>query len=716
MTARTIRRNTSLCAALTVVAFSILQVAAVTVPGRAPSLAEDSTPVISLPTRVLYVDTGNSACDDSGPGTLQVPYCTIQAGYDAAVNGDELRVMPGTYAECVMMFDLATQKGVSIVADAFAVSGDNTSTVIDASTVPNCVFPQSGQAAAVVNIGGYGSKIEGFTITGGSGSGIFGVGPVTITNNVVRDNDSNFGGGIYVYTASCYYGDTNIQVTNNTVTNNTANLQGGGISIAAGLRDVITNPGGACLQDGNGSVNVEGNVITGNASDADGGGILATTYADSQHSASVVITQNTITDNHASSDVLIGYGGGVYGVIYGYGNESIHVLGNTFSGNTTLDNGGGLSMVIVPDFNPADLDHEIRVEANIVTANQAGLGGGGIDLFVRNMLLSQSQSVRIHVMRNTVTGNTLTTDEPELTYGGGGIVAFNESLGSASPNIEFLLEHNFVVDNSAFGFGGGITLWVSADAEPFNDGYIAPAKAGIEVRNNWVVGNDASTNAPGYDGAGGGVFVLLEAEGDAMARVDMPLNTIAYNTLDGMIESGGIHAESYTRFDTASRFDGHAELILDSSIVSGNDGIGLGGPVPGQPGIITPGGTAEFNVGVTYNDFYGNTAGDVDGWIIVPPGNIFEDPLFVGPPDDVHLSSASPAIDAGNPQIVAGSGETDIDGDPRVLDGNGDGVEHVDMGADEFVNRLMTIEIDIKPDSYPNRVNPRSRGVIPVAL
>jgi maltose-binding protein MalE len=77
---------------------------------------------------------------------------------------------------------------------------------------------------------------------------------------------------------------------------------------------------------------------------------------------------------------------------------------------------------------------------------------------------------------------------------------------------------------------------------------------------------------------------------------------------------------------------------------------------------------------VTYSDIEGGYEGE---------GNIDVDPLFVDSSSaDYHLGPGSPCIDAGAndaPNLPL----YDFEGDPRVIDGNGDGAAVVDMGIDE---------------------------------
>lgn len=75
-------------------------------------------------------------------------------------------------------------------------------------------------------------------------------------------------------------------------------------------------------------------------------------------------------------------------------------------------------------------------------------------------------------------------------------------------------------------------------------------------------------------------------------------------------------------------------------------------------------------------------------------GNFYASPQFVDSSgiNNPRLPRTSPAIDAGD-SGVAGVGETDLDGNPRVVDGNGDGQARIDIGACEYVG-----EASVSPD------------------
>lgn len=72
-------------------------------------------------------------------------------------------------------------------------------------------------------------------------------------------------------------------------------------------------------------------------------------------------------------------------------------------------------------------------------------------------------------------------------------------------------------------------------------------------------------------------------------------------------------------------------------------------------------------------------------------GNISAEPLFLDLANsDFHLHPDSPAIDTGD-NTEPGLPEKDFDGDPRITDGDGDGLAVVDMGVYEFTTSISAI-------------------------
>lgn len=89
---------------------------------------------------------------------------------------------------------------------------------------------------------------------------------------------------------------------------------------------------------------------------------------------------------------------------------------------------------------------------------------------------------------------------------------------------------------------------------------------------------------------------------------------------------------------------------------------------------------------VQFNDVF-TLAGPAYGGICADQtgvnGNLSLDPAFVAAEaGDYRLQFGSPVIDAGN-STATDVPAADLDGNPRVMDGNGEGVAAVDMGAYE---------------------------------
>jgi hypothetical protein len=109
---------------------------------------------------------------------------------------------------------------------------------------------------------------------------------------------------------------------------------------------------------------------------------------------------------------------------------------------------------------------------------------------------------------------------------------------------------------------------------------------------------------------------------------------------------------------------------------------------------------------ITYSDVQGSWPGE---------GNIDADPCFVDTgywdsnevwvDGDYHLLPGSPCIDAGDPNYIPEPNETDLDGKPRVLDGDNDGILVIDMGAYEY---RFTISAEAR--IVPQTINLASKG------
>jgi hypothetical protein len=593
--------------------------------------------------------------DDSGDGSETNPYATIQHAYNESADGDTIRVMAGTYNECLDIFDFS-QRSVSLVADAFLQDPGNPDsrllTVIDGTGVCST-------AHSVINLGGRTSRIEGFTITGGIASGIWSIGGAIITNNVIAGNASSAGGGLYIFPNSCYYGDTVTEISNNLILENTVTYlagypvsgMGGGIFGAAIAEESTPN----CI-GGSPTITITNNVIQDNYIELNGGGAFLYTFTDEGYSAQITVTENLITENQAGVGGVggtYGYGGGIYATTYGFGTELIAIESNTVLLNAATAYGGGIwggTYVYYVG------NQTLVVDNNSINENGAGIGGG-IEIIANVVDMANDQGIDVTMTNNTVNGNiAMTVDE---LGGGGGLSAGIFSLRTTSPNMNFTISGNTFRNNFADADGGGVEMQVIADSENVadpGDTLILPSVAQIDFSHNLLALNDTS-NSYG-DAVGGGMLVFLQSFGESTATANLDLNTIADSTTQ--TGAGGVEVECYTGIDSGPGIEGEGYLNINSSIVYGNSGFGLGGPYLGQ-GIfqppwddpVTPN-TVNLGVSVTYSDFFGNVDDDFEGWIGGQPFspdayNIFDDPLL--DPVTFLPQECSPTIDSADPTI-----------------------------------------------------------------
>ncbi len=235
--------------------------------------------------------------------TIHVPadQPTIQAGIDAALDGDTVLVADGTYSG-------EGNRDIDFHGKAIKVRSEN--------GAANCIVDCQGSVAAE-HRGFYfhsgedeKSVVQGFTIRNGEagpsthGGAIFcNQASPTIKDNLITGNSCDFyGGGICCFNSSAV-------IDGNTITANSANW-GGGISCReseATIRNntisgnTAENNGGGIFCDFSSSLTVLNNVIAGNFSDRSGGGIAC------YFTSTLAMTNCTVASNNTNTNT-----GGIY--------------------------------------------------------------------------------------------------------------------------------------------------------------------------------------------------------------------------------------------------------------------------------------------------------------------------------------------------------------------------------------------------------------------
>ena len=127
--------------------------------------------------------------------------------------------------------------------------------------------------------------------------------------------------------------------------------------------------------------------------------------------------------------------------------------------------------------------------------------------------------------------------------------------------------------------------------------------------------------------------------------------------------------------------------ITNNTIVNNGNGIYNSASSPTiTNNIITGGWIGIGDISSSHSTIgYNNVWGNSQNYYFSSPGlnDISADPLFVDlGAGDYHLQAGSPSIDAGSNE-APGLPEADADGNPRIIDGDGDAVATVDIGAFE---------------------------------
>ena len=278
---------------------------------------------------------------------------------------------------------------------------------------------------------------------------------------------------------------------------------------------------------------------------------------------------------------------------------------------------------------------------------------------------------------STVAGLTVTNGYALL---GGAIYCYNDS----SPSIT-----NCVISTNSAVLGGAIACTnsksrpeitncrVTANSAVVGGGGIYCNGASPVIRNCMMSGNFAPNGGAIYShNAGNPVIVNCTISGNATS--DSAGAIYCYN-------SSNLTINNSILWNNTARY---ASEILVGSL------------------------DAPTSIRISHSDIQDpdeNVIYDSDCTVDWGQGNIDIDPHFVkvGYIDnsrnyvegDYHLLEDSPCIDAGDPASIVGPGETDIDGNPRILGAK------IDLGADEYKHPIpATVKIT------PKTLNPANSG------
>ena len=401
------------------------------------------------------INIANTGSDESGDGTFENPFLTIQKGVDVALSMDTVFVSNGIYEGGIIIYN----KAISLIGE----SRDETKINQPISLPQISIFDSQDDTV----------RVENFRIKRGNserGGGLSIARSSVVINNVElsNNNSSNNGGAINainstmkVYNSlfflnssdslggSIYSKETFLELDGLEVRNNSS-LAGGAVGLDTLSKCIINNS-----QIFNNGANVGGGIAVFN------GAKLTILNSDiyGNNAAGGLIPQHSDPDNFP----LYGGGGGLYQQF----SDSLVILNSNFEDNTTLPGiGGGLAIYYSSD---------IVLENVNINGNESGGAGGGICFLRSDNINYTSGMIR---------------DNRSNSNSGGGIMMGTETF-DASIIINATFNRLNFINNYAQVGGGGLMLW-SAEVNVYNSTFSQNEANDNNGVDNWSGGGLSS--------------------------------------------------------------------------------------------------------------------------------------------------------------------------------------------------------------------------------
>jgi hypothetical protein len=426
-----------------------------------------------------------------------------------------------------------------------------------------------------------------------------------------------------------------------------------GLTITNGVASPGDGPagsGGGIRDQGNASLTLNHVTVTNNIATADGGGIAMENTVNTPWT--LTVNNSVISNNHAGDA-----GGG----IDADGSGKIFInTGTVITGNTTVNQGGGIWLDFIADGNNVLQTATLTVTGATITGNSALTGpGGGI---------GNSGISTVTILSSTLANNFAGTT-------GGG-------FGDQNNVGNLIVVNSLFVGNDAVGDGGGIqeggpvtsitNTQISGNSSGARGGGIFASGITLFV-NDCTIANNTAAGDTGTNQGGGGIE--LETTGTGLAASTITNTTITGNSAlnNAGVLGGGIDALT---------FNGDAVLLNDTinaNFAADGGGIlweGLAGSINVENTIIAGNfgafGRDALSANRPYTDLGGNligvandgntgfTSATTQTGTVAAPLNALLAPLgyyggpAVGAPGFTQLLQTE-ALDTGSPAIGKGS-------------------------------------------------------------